>query len=118
MYRYSRIRRLLIIIPFAILAIFIFGGVLMWLWNNVLVPVVHVSTITFWQGFGILILSKILFSSFRGTPGTAYRSYYWKQRLMWDRMTPEQQEQFKEEWKKRCGRWGYRRAEPESGTTV
>ena len=50
-----------IFIPIAIAAgIFIFGSVVMLLWNAILPSVIGVSTITFWQAIGILILSKIL----------------------------------------------------------
>ena len=86
------------------LAVFIVGGLTMLLWNNVLVPVLHVSSVTFWQALGILVLAKILFSSFagRGRP----RRFFQKQRMMWEGMTPEQREKFKQEWRDRCRRWG------------
>ncbi|HYM92672.1 MAG TPA: hypothetical protein VET23_00920 [Chitinophagaceae bacterium] len=108
MKRTSRLRRIiLLVVLIAPLAIFIFGSIVMLLWNNVLSPVLHVSTITFWQGLGILVLSKILFSSFNGRGG-APRRVFMKQRMMWNSMTPEQKEKFKEEWRNRCGRPGYR----------
>ena len=112
MKRSSRIgRMILLFILIAPIAIFIFGSVIMLLWNNVLTPVLHVSTITFWQGLGILVLSKILFGGFRGGPGP--RRQYWKQRMMqkWDNMTPEEKEKFKQGWQSRCGEWGYRSSE-------
>jgi Ca2+/H+ antiporter, TMEM165/GDT1 family len=77
----------------------------------VLVPVLHVSTITFWQGLGIFVLSKILFSSFSGKGGSnrcGYNRYYMKQRMMWNNMTPEQKEKFKQEWQNRSRKWGYK----------
>jgi len=85
----------------------------MFLWNNVLAPVLHISTVTFWQGLGILVLSKILFSSFSGRGG--YRRDYWKQRMMWKNMTAEEKEKFKEELKNRSRRWGYRSRDSETG---
>ena len=100
-----RIRRIiflfLLIGPLAILLV---AGLTMLLWNNVLVPVLHVSSVTFWQALGILLLSKILFSSFggRGDP----RRFFQKQRMLWESMTPEQKEKFKQEWKDRCRRRG------------
>ncbi len=36
------------------------------LWNNILVDVLHVGAITFWQALGIFTLAKILFG---GSPG-------------------------------------------------
>ncbi len=106
MRRFSRPQRFLLFIPLFALGVFVFGGIVMLLWNNVAVPVLHVSEVTFWQGLGILVLSKILFSSFGGRGG--YRRDHWKQRMMWNSMTPEQREKLKEEWKNRSRRWGHK----------
>jgi hypothetical protein len=106
-------RRLARFILFAIilapLAIFLFGSLVMLLWNNVASPVLHLSTVTFWQALGILVLSKILFSSFSGRGGGPGR-YQWRKRIMrnWKDMTPEEKEKFKEQWRDHCGRWGYK----------
>ena len=112
-------RRILFFILLAPLAVFVFGSVVMLLWNNALAPVLHISTITFWQGLGILVLSKILFSSFSG--GNRPRRSYWKQRMLrkWNNMSPEEKEKFKEEWKNRCGGWGYEpwQSESSAGST-
>ena len=97
---------ILLFILVAPVAIFLFGKLIMLLWNNILTPVLHVSEITFWQGLGILVLAKILFGSFGGRSGSGH--YFKKQRMMWNSMTPEQKERFKEEWKNRSRRWGYR----------
>jgi hypothetical protein len=105
-------RRILLFMVIGPIAILVFGGTVMLLWNNVLSPVLHISTITFWQGLGILVLSKILFSSFSGRGGS--RRDYWKQKMMWNNMTPEQKEKFKEEWKNRCRRRGYKSRDAET----
>jgi len=101
-------RRVVLFILFAAIAIFVFGGVVMLLWNNVLAQVTHVSTITFIQALGILVLAKILFGGFRG--GWGSRGYYWRRRMRdkWNNMSPEEREKFKQEWQKRCGHWGYK----------
>jgi len=113
--RRSRLTRMIFLfIVVAPIAVFVFGQVVMLLWNSALVPVLHVSEVTFWQGLGILVLSKILFSSFGGK-GSSGR-YYWKQRMMWNQMTPEQREKFKEEWRNRSHRWGQRSWNSEGGT--
>jgi hypothetical protein len=101
--RFGKILFLVLII--APLAIFIVGSIVMLLWNNTLVPVLGVQTVSFWQALGILVLSKILFSSFSG--GNRHRRGNWKQRMMWGSMTDEQRQQFREEWKKRNPQWGY-----------
>jgi hypothetical protein len=105
-------RGILFFIVIAALAILIFGSVVMLLWNNILAPVLNISTITFGQALGILVLSKILFGGFRG--GWGPRRHFWKQRMTqkWNNMTPEEREKFKQEWQNRCGGWGYRSSEP------
>ena len=100
--------RIVFFILIAAVAILVFGGVVMLLWNNVLASVTNVSTISFVQALGILVLAKILFGGFRG--GWGPRRYFWRQRMMqkWNNMTPEEREKFKSEWQRRCGSWGYR----------
>jgi Ca2+/H+ antiporter, TMEM165/GDT1 family len=104
MKRIRRPFRILLFAPLAILGIIFFGWIVLLLWNAVMVPVLHVSVITIWQALGILVLSKILFSSFNGGRGSQ-RSCM-KQKMMWEQLTPEQKEKFKEEWKTRRHRWG------------
>jgi hypothetical protein len=101
-------KRVVFFILIAAVAILVFGSVVMLLWNNILTPVLNISTITFAQALGILVLSKILFGGFRG--GWGPRRQYWKQRMMqkWNTMTPEEREKFKQEWQSRCGAWGYK----------
>src|SRR5881394_1376328 len=101
-------RRIVMFILIGAIAIIVFGGVVMLLWNNILAQVTNVHAITFVQALGILVLSKILFGAFRG--GWGPRRYYWRQRMMqkWDNMTPEEREKLKSEWQSRCGGWGYR----------
>ena len=108
MKRRFRARRILFFILIAAAAIFVFGSVVMLLWNNILAPVLNISAITFVQALGILVLSKILFGGFRG--GWGSRRHYWKQRMTqkWNNMTPAEREKFKQEWQKRCGGWGYK----------
>ncbi|MFL5742093.1 MAG: hypothetical protein ACJ75B_17855 [Flavisolibacter sp.] len=103
MYRRHRARRLFWIAPFAILGILVFGGIVMLLWNNILSPVLHVSVLSFWQALGILVLSKILFSSFGGG---GYRRGNWRQKMMWENLSPEQKEKFRDEWQDWCRRRG------------
>jgi Zn-dependent protease with chaperone function len=49
MYRSNRAARIfLFIFIIGPIAIFLFGFIVMWLWNNALVPVLHISEVTFW----------------------------------------------------------------------
>lgn len=101
MKRTSRPARIAFMILMGILAVVVFGGIVMLLWNNVLAEVVSVSTVNFWQALGILVLAKILFGGFGG--GSHYKRR-WKNRMSekWNTMTPEEREKFKQEWDKRC----------------
>lgn len=84
------------VITMALLGIVLFSGIVMVLWNNILPAVLHVSAITIWQAAGILLLSKILFSGFRG------RRHGWhgygKRRMFmkWHKMSPEEREKMKQ----------------------
>lgn len=105
--------RIMFFVLLGLIAILVFGGIVMLLWNNVLAAVTNVRTITFVQALGLLVLSKILFGGFRG--GWGPRRPYWRERMRqkWNNMTPEERERFKQEWQKRCGAWGYKNWETE-----
>lgn len=92
-----------IFIPIAIAAgIFIFGSLVMFLWNSILPAVLGISTITFWQAIGILVLSKILFGGFRGGHGHCNSHAGHHLRGKWMNMNPEDREKMKQEWRIRC----------------
>ena len=92
-----------IFIPIAIAGgIFIFGWVVMQLWNAILPAVLGVSVITFWQALGILILSKILFGGFKGSHGHPKSNHFHDRHHKWMHMSSEEREKMKAEWKGRC----------------
>ena len=100
----------------------------MTLWNALLPAILGVSTISFWQALGLLILSRILFGGHRGFGSRGFGPFQhtgrrgfgrrgfgsrqeWKQKMAerWQQMTPEQREQLKQEWRAKCGgrgQWG------------
>jgi hypothetical protein len=93
-----------IFIPIAIVAgIFIFGHVVMFLWNGILPAVLGVHTITFWQALGILLLAKILFGGFHGRHGC--HGFHRRRQLMekWSQLSPEEREKLRSELRGRCG---------------
>jgi Ca2+/H+ antiporter, TMEM165/GDT1 family len=94
-----------IFIPIAIAAgVLIFGGAVMLLWNAILPGVLGISTITFWQALGILVLSKILFGGFMHGPGHhKFHNHAHDWHGKWMHMSPEEREKFKADWKERCG---------------
>ena len=92
------------ILMIGIMAVVVFGFVVMSLWNWLAPAVFGARTINFWQALGILILSKILFGGFRGRPGSGH----WRRRMSarWEQMTPEEREKFRQGMAGRCGRGG------------
>ena len=92
----------IIFIPLAIVAgVFIFGYGVMFLWNSILSAVLGISTITFWQAIGILVLSKILFGGFKcGHGHHKCDDHNWNEK--WIRLSHEEREKMKAEWRGRC----------------
>jgi len=98
-----RPQMLMKIFLFAAIFLVVFSFIVMALWNNILVAVLHVSAISFWQALGIFALAKILFGGFHGAH---WGRHQWRNKMQqrWANMTPEDREKFKQEWKNRCGR--------------
>ncbi len=106
--RASKFRRILMFVFFGVGAVVIFTFIVMWLWNAILPQVLGVSSISFIQALGILVLSKILFGFGGGHGGGGWnRKHSWKTKMKekWTTMTPEEKEKFRQEWKNRCGPW-------------
>jgi hypothetical protein len=114
----TRLTRLILIAPLAILGIVIFtaigGEVVMLLWNWLAPTVFGLRLITFWQAIGLLALCRILFGGF-GFGGGGHRN---SRRRMegrirervrermderWEQMTPEERERFRQGMRGRCG---------------
>ena len=75
----------------------------MLLWNALLPAVLGVSTITFWQAIGILVLSKILFGGFSGGHGHhRHHGHRHDWNGKWMHLSPEEREKMKSEWRSRC----------------
>src|SRR5690349_5350384 len=94
---------------FGLLAVALFGWVTQVLWNWLVPVLFNGPVISIWQAFGLLILSKILFSGFSGRKSRGWSHYrggnwkpYWKER--YDRMSPEERERLKARMKEKwCG---------------
>lgn len=80
--------------------VFLMGWIVMLLWNAILVPAAHAGVLSFWQGVGLLILSRILVGGFRGGMGRRGKGPGQK----WMSMTPEEKMRFKESCKQRWNR--------------
>ena len=101
--RTRRIVRFLMLAPF-ILAIFVagFGFAVRALWNWLMPLLFHLPAITFWQAWGLLLLSWILLGGFRGLgghgrSGAPGRRGQWGRWRRWREMTPEQRAALREQ---------------------
>jgi len=102
--------KIAMMIVLGIAAVVLFGFIVMGLWNAILVPVLGIGAVSFWQALGILVLSKILFGGFKGRGGGWGGPPGWKHEMRekWQHMTPEEREQVKQQWRDRCKSWGRR----------
>src|SRR2546423_10785100 len=96
-------RRWFWIAPVAILGIvvvtFIGGEIVKLLWNWLLPPLFGWREITFWQGFGLLALCRILFGGFgghRGDQSGIPRRVAQRMAERWERMSPEERERVRQ----------------------
>jgi len=98
-------KKWILLAPLAILAFILFialgGEVVKLLWNWLLPPLFGWSQITYWQGLGILALSRILFGGFGfHGPRSNIRHRMWRHKdtgmREWLDMTPEERERFRQ----------------------
>lgn len=94
-------------IALAAVVTLVLGGIVLLLWNAVVPEVFGAPTLTYWQAVALLLLTQILFRGIgrwhaSHLPGVRDR---WKHKLeeKLAAMTPEEREQFRSEWKRRCG---------------
>lgn len=100
-----RNKKWFLLIPIvAAVAILFFGWVVTSLWNAILVPAAGAGVISFWQGLGLLVLSRILVGGFGGGRGGGR----WGNRpskQKWAAMSEDEKLRFKQEWQRRCGQY-------------
>jgi hypothetical protein len=86
------LRRAMRFLPFAVLFVAVFGYVVMGLWNWLMPALFGLKSITYWQAWGLVVLSKIFFGGFRGGGG------HWRHRMMerGEQMTAEEREKFRQ----------------------
>lgn len=92
----------------AVALVFLFGTIVMYLWNMLLPEITGVKTINFWQAIGLFILARILFGGFRwGSPEHRKkwknkRRAYWERKM--DNMDDDKKNRLKERWNAYCDR--------------
>jgi hypothetical protein len=86
--------------PAIVLFVWIFGEVVMHLWNWLLPMLFGWHVITFWQALGLLVLCRILFGGWGGSNGGRGQRHRGER---WEKMTPEEREKFRDWMRSRCG---------------
>jgi len=89
-------------IAFGILALGLAGLVTLGLWNALMPAIFGLPTIGFWQGLGLLVLSRLFFGRFGGR-----RRGWGKPRFVrgMENLTPEERERFRAAMGRRCGKF-------------
>lgn len=95
----------LLIPPGMVLFGWLFGEIVMHLWNWLMPMLFGVRQITFWQGLGLLVLCRILVGGLAGGNSGGSRSRK-RSGARWECMTPEEHEKFREWSRTRRGDFG------------
>jgi hypothetical protein len=106
----KRIVKFAVIAVLCVIALALFGLVVMTLWNWLTPALFGWRRITYWEAVGVIILTRILFGRWGGSAGRGYRRRPMKER--WEEMTSEEREKFRQGVR---GCWG-RVAPPDSET--
>jgi len=87
--------------PAIALFVWIFGEIVMHLWNWLTPALFGWHVITFWQALGLLVLCRILVGGMGG--GGGRRNHGRHAREKWESLTPEEREEFRQRMRARCG---------------
>src|SRR5258708_35367687 len=96
--------------PGVVLSVTLFGFIVKWLWNGLL-PAIFTGAhlITFWQALGLLLLTRILFGSWRGGRNGGKHP---RRKEQLGALTPGVREKFRLNIRARCVHLGAPPAEP------
>jgi hypothetical protein len=97
--RPAKIAKILLMV---LVAITVFGFVVMELWNALMPQIFGLRALTFWQALGLLLLAKLLFGGFHRHSGGGPARWRHRMKERWEQMTPEERDRFRQGM--RCGR--------------
>ena len=89
--------------PAMVLFGWLFGEIVMHLWNWLMPAIFGLKMITFWQAIGLLILARILVGGMGGGGGSRHRRQRRHLEERWENMTPEEREKLREWMRTRSG---------------
>jgi len=92
-----------------IIGVFLLVALLQYLWNTLMCDIFNLKAITYWQAFGLFVLSRILFGRGCGEPGMGgFRKNFPPDMGRHEDLSEEERERLREEWKRRFnGRCGF-----------
>lgn len=100
----NKYKKFFLFIPLVLFGLSAISFIVMQLWNWLMPVLFQLPRISFFQAAGLFTLSKILFSSFNFNgrhKRMAFTDQAMKEKMM--HLSEEERQQFKEQWKKRCG---------------
>jgi hypothetical protein len=98
--RYWWIKRVAAFLVLAPLVVAALSFVVMSLWDALVPSLFSGPVIGFWQAVGLLVLCRILFGGFRGRGGGHHGwKQHWAMHERWHRMSPQERERFREDWR-------------------
>lgn len=102
----ARFKRFFIFTTLFTVGIFVFSGLVMFLWNRIIPAISSFSALTYWQAMGLLVLCRVLFGGFRfGQHHKAAHRHFENRAVFKDKfmaMSEDERAQFKNQWKQRC----------------
>jgi hypothetical protein len=91
----KRIVKFVLIAVLCVIALALFGFVVMKLWNWLTPALFGWRQVSYWQAVGVIILTRLLFGRWGGSAGRG--GYRRRQiRARWQDMTPEEREKFRQ----------------------
>ena len=89
--------------PAMVLFGWLFGEIVMHLWNWLMPAIFGLKMITFWQAIGLLILGRILVGGLGGGGGPRSRRHRRHLAERWENLSPEEREKLREWMRTRSG---------------
>ncbi len=101
--------------PAMVLFAWLFGELVMHLWNWLMPALFGLKLITFWQALGLLVLCRILIGGLGGGGSNRSRKQHRRLSERFEHLTPEEREKLREWMRSRCvdpGISGVQKQEP------
>ena len=88
----AKIAKILLMV---LVAVTVFGFVVMELWNALMPQIFGLHALTFWQALGLLLLAKLLFGGFHRHSGGGPGRWRHRMKERWEQITAEERDRFR-----------------------